>query len=193
MSSRIIIADDHPLFRAGLRHLIEKQVTAQIVEVSDSKALHAQAAIDPPPDVMFLDLVFPGFEGEASVASLRAKYPCCALVIVSMSDSSGIVSQMMAAGANGFISKTTSPLKMKDCIAQVLRGELAVCVDGEGEPYLELDCDLSKMTPRQREVLVQIGCGKTTKEIARELRISPFTVRTHISSLLKLLGVSSLI
>ncbi len=191
MPPKIIIADDHPLFRTGLRQLVQRQTTAQIIEVADTQTLMAQAGLVPLPDAMFLDLVFPGFNGVASILQIRKDFPLCALIVVSMNDAPDVVEQIMAAGANGFISKAAPPDKMAAAISGVLEGGILVCLDAETSGTQDQLRDISVLTPRQREVLLRLGRGKTTKEIARELEISPFTARAHISAVFKTLGVTT--
>lgn len=191
MPSKIIIADDHPLFRTGLRQLVQKKVPAHIIEVADAAALKKQAEQMPPPDAMILDLIFPGFHGASSIAELRTAYPLCALIVISMKDDQENVDRIMATGANGFISKATPPDRMAQAISDILQGQCLVCLESEEQPSQSQSLDISRLSPRQREVLLRLGQGKTTKEIARELEISPFTARSHISALFKTLGVST--
>lgn len=191
MPAKIIIADDHPLFRTGLRQLVQKQGAAHIIEVADFATLMEQAQQDPPPDAMILDLVFPGFDGISSIAKLREAYPRCALIMISMNDDPENVDLIMATGANGFISKAVPPDQMAQAISDILAGQCLVCLESEEEISQDQIVDISRLSPRQREVLLRLGQGKTTKEIARELEISPFTARAHISALFKALGVST--
>ena len=191
MSDRIIIADDHPLFRDALRRIVQRVVVGQIIEVSDATGLFKKLEISPRPLVMFLDLVFPGFDGINSINELRQKFPQTAIVVVSMTSDNELISQILAAGANGFISKSVSLDTMMQSISRIIEGEILVCKDDLGvEPKFEQG-QRDGLTQRHIDVLVRIGQGQTNKEIARELNISPFTVRAHISALFKILGVNT--
>lgn len=191
MSDKTIIADDHPLFRESLRRIVQRAMSGRIVEVADTKTLLAEADNGPSPIVMLLDLVFPGFEGAATIALLRKKFPQTALIVISMADDAEVANGVMSAGANGFISKLVSAEQMVKSITQILDGEVVVCLNSDG-PKVALDDNvISALPQRHVDVLVRLAQGKTNKEIARELDISPFTVRAHISALFKSLGVST--
>ena len=185
MVGRIIIADDHPLFREGLRRIIQRVITASLVEVTDTDSLLLEAQKNEAPIMMLLDLVFPGFKGAETVADLRKAYPGSALVVISMTDDKTVADEMIAAGANGFISKSVSADEIMLSINKVVEGEIVVCLDGDDT------IGQNNLPQRHIDVLVGLGQGKTNKEIARELGISPFTVRAHISAVFKSLGVST--
>ncbi len=188
MVGRIIIADDHPLFREGLRRIIQRVMTASIVEVTDTDSLLSEARKNEAPIMMLLDLVFPGFKGAETVADLRQAYPGSALVVISMTDDNKVAKEMIAAGANGFISKSVSPDEILLSINKIVEGEIVVCLDGDDAIGQSI---IPNLPQRHIDVLVGIGQGKTNKEIARELGISPFTVRAHISAVFKSMGVST--
>lgn len=191
MVDKTIIADDHPLFREGLRRIAQRVVTGQIVEVADTDTLLIEAQKKPSPKLMLLDLVFPGFGGASTIADLRKTYPQTAIIVVSMTDDEKIAKKMMAAGANGFISKSVSADEMGEAIGRIIEGELVICLDNKFGDAPQNSNVLDALPQRHIDVLIRLGQGKTNKEIARELEISPFTVRAHISALLKSLGVST--
>lgn len=191
MLNRIIIADDHPLFREGVRRIIQRIIVGKFVEVADTKSLFLEAEKDPAPIIMILDLVFPGFEGTKTIQKLRADFPHTALIVISMTDEEIVANEIMSAGANGFISKSVSPDEMVLAIEKITQGETVVCLDADTSDTLTNKHDLSQLPPRHIDILLLLGKGKTNKEIARDLNISPNTVRTHISGLFKNLGIST--
>ncbi len=191
MSDKIIIADDHPLFREGLRRIVQRVIFGTVVEVSDAKNLMIEAQKQPEPVLMLLDLVFPGFRGVVSILELRKAYPHTALVVISMTDDAHIAEQMMKAGANGFISKSVSADEMVQAISRIVEGEIVVCLGNPSGKVQSAHNPIDTLPKRHIDVLIQLGQGKTNKEIARELEISPFTVRAHISALFKSLGVNT--
>ncbi|WP_103174155.1 response regulator transcription factor [Paracoccus sp. SY] len=188
---RIIIADDHPLFREGIRRLVQKRfghVTA--CEAGTWSELLEQARSGPPPSAFVLDLIFPGFHPERSISELRTEFRLATVIVVSMLTDDRTVDHAMASGADGFIGKDVPPEAIGDAIEAICNGETVVTL--HAEPGLNrVPGPLDALTPRQREILKLIRTGRSNKEIARELDISPFTVSIHVSGVLKALGVSS--
>jgi two-component system nitrate/nitrite response regulator NarL len=188
---KIIIADDHPLFREGISRIIRRIMPGKIVEVADADALWSEVELQPSPTVLILDLIFPGFEGATSVAKLRKSYPCTAIIVISMNDEKSTANQMMDAGANGFISKSVAPDEMMRAVNQIIEGDLVRCLSSDSTDGTEKSAPMDDLPPRHMDVLVRLAQGKTNKEIARDLDISPFTVRAHMSALFRNLGVST--
>lgn len=190
-TDKTIIADDHPLFREALRRIIQRVTSSKIVEVADARSLLREAENSPQPTLMLLDLVFPGFESAKSIGQLRQRFPQTVLIVVSMSEDKNTIDKVIRAGANGFISKSVSAEEMAKAIEQILDGEIVVCVDADPSFEGTFEHLADTLPKRHLDVLVHLAQGKTNKEIARDLGISPFTVRAHISALFKSLGVTT--
>jgi DNA-binding NarL/FixJ family response regulator len=198
---KILIADDHELFRDGLRHvLLQLDESVSVVEASDYPQALVQAEAEPDISIVLLDLGMPGMPWSEGLQALRDKLPSTVPVIVlSASDDRRHVLQAVNLGAAGFIPKTSSSRVMLSALKLVLSGGVylppALLDQSPDHSYGEGthggDGAASFLTPRQREVLTLLGQGKSNKEIARVLQLAEGTVKLHVTAILKALNVNN--
>jgi DNA-binding NarL/FixJ family response regulator len=188
-----IIADDHPVFRDGLRRaLLEIHPEAEVKEAGDFDTVVARAGEGPAPSMFLLDLGFPGMTLTLAIPLLRRIYPRASIIVVSMADDRHSIERVMAAGVDGFISKAVDPEAMKAAIISVEDGDFVTVTGAQGlSSGGGIGLQFPAMTERQIEVLRHVAEGKSNKEIARDLKISPLTVRLHVSAVLGAMGVES--
>lgn len=191
-SSRMIVADDHPIFRDGISSILADLDPEIAVEQAGTfEELLDVAAQGPSPSLFLLDLNFPGMDIETAVPKLRRQYPLASIVVISMADDRRSTEHVMAAGVDGFISKAATQEQIREGIAAVIEGEFVNVSEAGGMAVTASTSQFSGLTPRQLDVLRGIAQGHSNKQIAKDLGISPFTVRIHVSALLRELRVET--
>ena len=189
----LIIADDHPIFRAGMRAIVEDALGPCEVREASSHPILKRELAEKSADLLILDIFFPGLEPEQNIREMRQAHPLMAILIVSMLTERGAVERLIRAGANGFVSKTTDPSCMVSGLKEVMQGERPIYLPSasRGRPVATADNPVTALPQRQSEVLKLICLGLSNKEIARELDLSVSTVRAHVSALFQKLDVTN--
>jgi DNA-binding NarL/FixJ family response regulator len=196
-ATRLVIADDHPLFRDALRQAVGSVVaSATIDEAGSFEELTALLDQDSDVDLVLLDLSMPGISGFSGLIYLRAQFPAIPVVIVSASDDGGTIRQSLDFGASGFIPKRFGVDTLRDAIMKVLGGDVWVPADTDlssaTDPEMaRLRDRLVTLTPQQVRVLMMLSEGLLNKQIAYELGVSEATIKAHVSAILQKLGVES--
>jgi DNA-binding NarL/FixJ family response regulator len=196
-SLRLVIADDHPLFRGALREavsgLLEKADIAEAGCFEEiTKLLEQEAEVD----LVLLDLSMPGVRGFSGLMYLRAQYPSVPVIVVSATDDPAVIRRCMDFGASGFIPKTVGIDTMRSAIDRVFEGGIWIPPDIDmgarsDAQTTELVARFASLTPQQVRVLMMLSEGLLNKQIAYELGVSEATVKAHVSAILQKLGVDS--
>lgn len=196
-SSRIIIADDHPLVRGALHQAVRGAVSgSDIIECADLDDLRKSLAANPNVDLVMLDLAMPGVRGFSGLLYLRAEFPGVPVVVVSANTDRDIMRRCIDFGASGFIPKTTDMDTMRHAIRTVLAGDTWTPPDVDlrtpaDSQTADIVRRLSTLTPQQMRVLMMLSEGLLNKQIAFELTVSEATVKAHVSAILMKLNVES--
>lgn len=192
---RIIIVDDHPLFRSALRQtLAGGDPSISVEESGDLAELSAALEADRDCDLVLLDLNMPGTRGFSGLLLLRAQYPEIPVMIVSAVEDGGIIRRAFELGASGYLHKSVGPADIRRAIETVLSGEVYVPEGMEipaEDSQSALMRRLATLTPQQVRVLMMLSDGLMNKQIAYELSISEATVKAHVSAILQKLDVDS--
>lgn len=195
---RLLIADDHPLFRLALRQAVAGVVdAADIVEADSLDAARSQLLKQPDTDLVLLDLHMPGSHGLIGLASLRAEFPACAVVMISAHDDPATIRRALAYGAAGFIAKRAGLDELQTALRAVLACETwvpAALRDQVANAAVTPDDDalanrLNSLSPQQFRVLALIAQGRLNKQIADTLAIQERTVKAHATAIFEKLGV----
>jgi DNA-binding NarL/FixJ family response regulator len=196
--TRILVADSLPIFRSGVKILLERESDLNVVTAADLE--HALVAIERDcPDIALIDLELPPRGGIAAVAALRRRCSCHVIVWGLESDP-GLVLESIRAGASGFLPKTISPLGLVRALRGIAQGEapisrtLASEMIGalhDAEHELQARERAAALSEREREVLSLVANGARNKQIASALVISEFTVKRHVQNILQKLELPS--
>ena len=195
--TRLIVADDHPLFRDALRGTVAHVVAfASIEEAGSFDELTRRLEQDSEVDLVLLDLSMPGVRGFSGLMYLRAEHPEVPVVIVSGNEDRAVMRRCIDFGASGFVPKTTPIEDMRDAVRKVLGGDIWTPPDVDlSAPADKETADLvrrmASLTPQQVRVLMMVSAGLLNKQIAYELKVSEATVKAHVSAILTKLGVES--
>lgn len=190
---RILIADDHTLVRAGLRRVLESfdQVTVVAEAASGREALELADAHQP--DVALLDLSMPDGNGLETTQELKKRYPAMAVVLISMHTDLAHVREALARGANAYVVKDGAVAELELALRAATAGQTFLSPQISGRMVNDLLLGQSRdgitaLSPRQRDILLRLGRGETSKEIASSLDISVKTVETHRKRMMETLG-----
>ncbi|MGZ8596753.1 MAG: response regulator [Actinomycetota bacterium] len=194
---RALIVDDHPVTREGLRTALE--LSDEIVVVVGEAATGEEAverARELTPDVVFMDVRMPGMDGIEATRRIRQAAPTTKVILITIDESRGAISEAIQAGVSGYLLKDASPDALVDAARNAIEGN-AVIHPQLTKTFIEEvrlgEGDGPKAAPlskREREILQKVADGSTTRQVATELGISPHTVKTHLERIFEKLGAN---
>ncbi|MEO1309599.1 MAG: response regulator transcription factor [Pseudomonadota bacterium] len=194
MTGRVVIADDHPLFRAALRSAVAAAAPGRDIVEADSLSAARDRVAEAAASLLCLDLHMKDSDGFAGLMGFRQEHPALPVAVVSGSEEPSTVARAIAAGAAAFIPKSTAIDAIREAVAAVLDGDVWTPPGFDpdameaGEEAMER---LASLTPTQLKVLVRVRDGLLNKQIAFEMNISEATVKAHLTSIFRKLSVQT--
>lgn len=196
MKIRVLLADDHHLFRAGIRSLLETKGDIEVVaEAGDGREALRLVEMHHP-DVVLLDIQMPNLNGLDAAARIARAFPRCRVIMLSMHADEDSVLSTLRAGATGYLVKAADPAELELAVRAAARGDRFLSsavsrhvVDASLKRIEQERTSLERLTPRQREVLQLVAEGHTTKEIATRLDVSVKTAESYRGELMKALDI----
>lgn len=194
---RVVLADDHPIVRAGIRAELEKLPHVHIADEASDGRQALELVRTHQPQLVFMDISMRGLNGLEATARITKEFPGTRVIILSMHDSEEYFWQAIKSGAAGYLLKRAATAELATAVQQVLHGEIYLSRDISHRlvqkfPMQQLahhKTPLEKLTERQREILQLIAEGQTTKAIALILKVSPKTVEYHRAKLMERLNI----
>ena len=191
-SIRILVVDDHPVVRAGIRGMLESADDFRVVGEAEDGARAVEAATELTPDIVLIDLQMPNMDGAEATRRIRTAHPDTHVLILTTYDTDADILRAIEAGATGYLLKDSSREELFHGIRSAARGEsvLAPSVASKIMGKVSAGGD-ARLSPREIDVLRMVADGLANKQIARRLFLSEATVKTHLLHLFRKLGVDS--
>jgi DNA-binding NarL/FixJ family response regulator len=199
--TQILLADDHSLFREGLRHIIEDELGMSVVGQAETGRKAVELARVHHPDIVIMDISMPDLNGIEATRQLLQEFPEILVIALSMHADRRYVSEMLSAGAKGYLLKHSAVDELERAIRTVLEKKIYITPEVAGVVVAEYLQHLgtarpaatpSPLTAKEREVLQLLAEGKSTKEIAADLHVSIPTIDTHRQHIMEKLDLHSI-
>lgn len=192
---QLLIADDHPLFRAAIKEAVKK-ILADTTIVEAGSLDDAKKILEDNQEIslLLLDLYLPDVNGFSGLLSIKNSFPCLPVIVISACDDAGVIMRSIQFGASGFIPKTLSLDEISHAIEEVIKGEIWIPTNveiKEENNSTKESANFFLLTPTQLKVLVMLKKGLLNKQIAYEMNISEATVKAHITAIFRKLNVRS--
>lgn len=197
---RILIVDDHTLFRSGIKALLQRQDDFEVVGEAGDGLEGLKRAKSLQPDVVLLDLHMPGIGGREAVKLLSEEVPACNVLLLTVSEDAEDLIETIRAGARGYLLKNIETDFLLNAIRSAARGESVVSPQMTGklmmgvrmgkEGFAQED-DKEKLSPREKDIIALLAKGVSNKEMAHTLNVAESTVKIHVQNILKKLHLTS--
>jgi two-component system nitrate/nitrite response regulator NarL len=197
---RILLVDDHSLFRSGIRFLLSRHPEFEVVGEAADGLEGIKRAKELKPDIVLLDLHMPGITGIEATQLLRQDIPETHVILLTVSEDAEDLSAGLKAGAAGYLLKNIDADYLLESLKRVMNGDSVISADMTKKLFAQIRKDTppppvapeaDKLTPRERDIISQLAAGLSNKEIARKLDVAESTVKIHLQSILKKLGLSN--
>ncbi len=196
---RVLIVDDHTLFRNGIKLLLQRKSAFEVVGEAGNGLEGVKLAKRFQPDVIMLDLHMPGISGLETLRLLRDDSPHANIVMLTVSEDAEDLMEALRAGARGYLLKNIETDFLLDSIRRAAAGESVLSTHMAGKladsmrapPKAAAGIEPNKLTPREREIIVMLARGSSNKEIARKLDLAESTVKIHVQGILRKLDLDS--
>lgn len=199
MTIKILLVDDHTLFRTGIRLLLQRQTDFEIVGEASDGAEGVKRARQLQPDVVLMDLNMPGLSGLEAMRLIVADMPSTAVLMLTVSEEAEHLGEALRTGAKGYLIKNIEADYLVNAVRRAAAGEPVVSESMTAKLVMQLQhqhnspaaSEKEKLTPRERETVACLAQGLSNKEIARQLDVAESTVKIHVQNILKKLNLSS--
>lgn len=196
---RVLLIDDHALFRSGIRLLLQRQHEFEVVAEAPDALEGIKRAKILDPDIILLDLHMPGMSGLDAVKLLAQEVPRSHIIMLTVSEDREDLTEALKSGAAGYLLKNTDAEVFIGALRQVMQGESVISNEMTAKLVASLrrrdepaEAEVAeKLTPRECDILAQLSTGMSNKEIARELDLAESTVKIHLQSILRKLSLSN--
>lgn len=197
---RILIVDDHTLFRSGIKALLQRQDDFEVVGEAGDGLEGLKRAKSLQPDVVLLDLHMPGIGGREAVKLLSEEVPACNVLLLTVSEDAEDLIETIRAGARGYLLKNIETDFLLNAIRSAARGESVVSPQMTGKLLMGVrmgkegvaqEDDKEKLSPREKDIIALLAKGVSNKEMAHTLNVAESTVKIHVQNILKKLHLTS--
>ncbi|MHB0983167.1 MAG: response regulator [Thiobacillus sp.] len=197
---RILIVDDHTLFRSGIKALLQRQEDFEVVGEAGDGLEGLKRAKTLQPDVVLLDLHMPGISGREAVKLLAEEVPACNVLLLTVSEDAEDLIETIRAGARGYLLKNIETDFLLNAIRSAARGESVVSPQMTGKLMMGVrmgkegvaqEDDKEKLSPREKDIIALLAKGVSNKEMAHTLNVAESTVKIHVQNILKKLHLTS--